>query len=76
MKENKNFHLSYSSREANSNDTVLDCNINFENPTDEDIAKRLNTWLTAIGKPNINVFISKPDEKKQQLLNEEYKRNA
>ena len=75
MKENKNFHLSYSSREANSNDTVLDCNINFENPTDEDIAKRLNTWLTAIGKPNINV-ISKADTAKQQLLNEEYQRNA
>ena len=75
MKENKNFHLSYSSREANSNDTVLDCNINFENPTDEDIAKRLNTWLTAIGKPNINVTC-KADAAKQQLLNEEYQRNA
>lgn len=75
MKENKNFHLSYSSREANSNDTVLDCNINFENPTDEDIAKRLNTWLTAIGKPNINV-VCKADAAKQQLLNEEYQRNA
>jgi hypothetical protein len=75
MKENKNFHLSYSSREANSNDTVLDCNINFENPTDEDIAKRLNTWLTAIGKPNINVTY-KADAAKQQLLNEEYQRNA
>ena len=75
MKENKNFHLSYSSREANSNDTVLDCNINFENPTDEDIAKRLNTWLTAIGKPNINVTY-KADAAKQQLLNEEYHRNA
>ena len=75
MKENKNFHLSYSSREANSNDTILDCNINFENPTDEDIAKRLNTWLTAIGKPNINVTY-KADAAKQQLLNEEYQRNA
>lgn len=75
MKENKNFHLSYSSREANSNDTVLDCNINFENPTDEDIAKRLNTWLTAIGKSNINVTC-KADAAKQQLLNEEYQRNA
>jgi hypothetical protein len=75
MKAYKNFQLSYSSREANSNDTVLDCNINFENPTDEDIAKRLNTWLTAIGKPNITVTY-KADAAKQQLLNEEYQRNA
>jgi len=75
MKSNENFHLSYSSREANSNDTILDCNINFENPTDEDIAKRLNTWLTAIGKPNITVS-SRPGPEKQQLLNEMYKNNA
>jgi hypothetical protein len=75
MKAYQNFQLSYSSREANSNDTVLDCNINFENPTDEDIAKRLNTWLTAIGKPNITVS-SRPGPEKQQLLNEEHQRNA
>jgi hypothetical protein len=53
----------------------LDCNINFENPTDEDIAKRLNTWLTAIGKSNINVTF-KADAANQQLLNVEYQRNA
>jgi hypothetical protein len=75
MKSNENFHLSYSSREANSNDTILDCNINFENATDNDISQRLNTWLTAIGKSNITVSC-RPDAKKQQLLNEEHQRNA
>ena len=55
-KINENFSLNYSSREENTNDTVMDCNINFENPKDDStIIHRLNTWLQAIGRTEIVV---------------------
>jgi len=55
-KINENFNLSYSSREDNTNDTVMDCNISFENPRDDStIIHRLNTWLQAIGRTEIVV---------------------
>ena len=56
IKINENFNLSYSSREDNTNDTVMDCNISFENPRDDStIIHRLNTWLQAIGRTEIVV---------------------
>jgi hypothetical protein len=55
-KINENFNLNYSSREQNTNDTVLDCNVSFENPKGDDIIiYRLNTWLEAIGRDQIIV---------------------
>ena len=55
-KINENFSLNYSSREADSGDTVMDCNINFDNPKDDStIIHRLNTWLKAIGRSDIEV---------------------
>lgn len=55
-KINENFNLSYSSREQNTSDTVLDCNVSFENPKSDDVViKRLNTWLNAIGRDDIVV---------------------
>jgi hypothetical protein len=56
IKINENFSLNYSSREADSSDTVMDCNINFDNPKDDCIIiYRLNTWLKAIGRIDIEV---------------------
>lgn len=56
VKMNENFNFSYSSREQNTSDTVLDCNVSFENPKSDDVViKRLNTWLKAIGRDDIVV---------------------
>ena len=55
-KINENFNLGYSSREQNTSDTALDCNVSFENPKSDDIIiYRLNTWLEAIGRDQIIV---------------------
>jgi hypothetical protein len=57
IKINENFSLNYSSREADSGDTVMDCNINFDNPKDDaTVIHRLNTWLKAIGRTDIEVL--------------------
>jgi hypothetical protein len=56
IKVNENFSLNFSSREDQSGDTVMDCNINFDNPKDDStIIHRLNTWLQAIGRTEIVV---------------------
>ena len=56
QKINENFSLSFSSREDGTGDTVMDCNINFDNPRDDSvIIHRLNTWLQAIGRTEIVV---------------------
>jgi len=56
IKINESFSLNFSSREADSGDTVMDCNINFDNPKDDStIIHRLNTWLKAIGRTDIEV---------------------
>lgn len=55
-KVNENFSLRYNSREDQSGDTVMDLNIDFDNPKDDSvIIHRLNTWLQAIGKKDIVV---------------------
>lgn len=56
IKINENFNLSFSSREDGTGDTIMDCNISFENPKDDStIIHRLNTWLQAIGRTDIVV---------------------
>ena len=56
VKVNENFSLTYNSREDQSGDTVMDCNINFDNPKDDStVIHRLNTWLKAIGRTEIEV---------------------
>ncbi len=46
---NENYSLSYSSRDKDTRDTILDLNVNFEDPAPYQLKKNLNTWLTAIG---------------------------
>ncbi len=56
QKINENYSLNFSSREDGTGDTVMDCNINFENPRDDSVViHRLNTWLQAIGRTEIVV---------------------
>jgi len=55
VKINENFSLRYNSREEDSGDTVMDLDINFDNPSEEVLVARLNTWLVAIGRDNLSV---------------------
>jgi hypothetical protein len=56
QKINENYSLNFSSREDGTGDTVMDCNINFDNPRDDStVIHRLNTWLQAIGRTEIVV---------------------
>jgi hypothetical protein len=55
-KINTNYSLSFGSREDSTNDTLMDVSISFDNPKDDSvIIHRLNTWLKAIGRTNIEV---------------------
>jgi hypothetical protein len=45
-----NYRLDYDCRNDN-HDTIRSINMNFENPSDEDLMENLNTWLTAIKVP-------------------------
>ena len=56
IKIDENYSLNFSSREDGTGDTVMDCNINFDNPKDDTVViHRLNTWLQAIGRTDIVV---------------------
>lgn len=55
-KINENFSLSYNSREDQTGDTIMDLDVRFDNPKDDSvIIHRLNTWLNAIGRTDIEV---------------------
>lgn len=55
-KVNESFSLSYNSREEHSGDTVADIDVRFDNPKDDSvIISRINTWLQAIGRTEIEV---------------------
>jgi len=54
--ETVSYRLSYSSRDSDTRNTIMDLDINFEDPTDEVLKKRINTWLTAIGV-NLEVVV-------------------
>jgi len=57
VKVNETFSLDYSSREDQSGDTVADINVRFDNPKDDSvIVDRLNRWLVAIGRANLQVM--------------------
>jgi hypothetical protein len=47
--EQINYRLSYSSRDDDTRDTIMDLDVSFENPTNEVLKSRINTWLRAIG---------------------------
>jgi hypothetical protein len=61
QKINENFSLSYKSREEQSGDTVADIDVRFDNPKDDSVLiNRLNTWLKAIGREDIEAIPRMP----------------
>ena len=54
--EEISYRLSYQSRNSETRSTIMDLDVGFDNPTDEALQKRLNTWLTAIGV-NLEVVV-------------------
>ena len=50
------YRLSYSSRDESTRSTIMDLEVSFENPTEEVLQQRINTWLTAIGT-NLQVVV-------------------
>jgi hypothetical protein len=69
MKEH--FTLRYSLTE--DNDSVMELDLSFDNPTDEVLVKRIQAWLTVIGKTNIQITLSNKREnerdKTEELIN-------
>ena len=63
MKEH--FTLRYSSTESDSGDSIMDLELNFDNPSENTLIARLNTWLIAIGRENLQVYI---DAKSTSLI--------
>jgi hypothetical protein len=65
QKINENFSLSFNSREDQTGDTVADIDVRFDNPKDDSIIiSRLNTWLKAIGRDDIEVIPRMPQASK------------
>jgi hypothetical protein len=61
QKINENFSLSYNSREDHSGDTVADIDVRFDNPKDDAVLiNRLNTWLKAIGREDVEAVPRMP----------------
>ncbi len=58
MKEH--FTLRYSSTEEN--DSIMDLDLSFDNPSDEVLVKRIQAWLTVVGKTNIRITLSNKTE--------------
>lgn len=60
MKEH--FTLRYSSTEGDSGDSIMDLELNFDNPNQNTLLARLNTWLVAIGRENFQIYVdAKPN---------------
>jgi len=55
MKEH--FTLRYSSTESDSGDSIMDLEMNFDNPSETILISRLNAWLVAIGRENLQVYV-------------------
>ena len=56
---NEHFTLRYSLDEKNTNESVMDLEMNFHNPSEEMLIGRLNTWLKAITRKNLEVSLIK-----------------
>jgi len=53
---NENFSMTYRSSDNGNGDTIADISLSFDNPKDDSVVvTRLNTWLKAIGRDNIEV---------------------
>lgn len=48
---NENWNVSFTRRDRNSNEDMINLSMSWENHDYEHARKNLNTWLTAIGVP-------------------------
>lgn len=66
MKEH--FTLRYSSTNGETNDTIMELDMNFDNPSKAVLIDRINIWLTAIGRSNL-IIIDKYSISKKIITN-------
>ena len=59
---NEHFTLRYSLDDKDKNESVMDLEMNFHNPSEEMLIGRLNTWLKAITRKNLEVSFKKNNE--------------
>lgn len=52
---NENFMIRYTLNDDEKNDTLLNLEMSFDNPSPDLLVKRLNTWLKAIGREQLEV---------------------
>ena len=60
---NEQFTLRYSLNDKERNESVMDLEMNFNNPSEEMLIGRLNTWLKAITRKNLEVSLIKNNKK-------------
>ena len=59
----EHFTLRYSLEDKDKNETIMDLEMNFHNPSEEMLIGRLNTWLKAITRKNLEVSLIKSNKK-------------
>jgi hypothetical protein len=59
---NEHFTLRYSLDDKDKNESVMDLEMNFHNPSEEMLIGRLNTWLKAITRKNLEVSLIKKEK--------------
>ena len=60
---NEHFTLRYSLEDKDKNETIMDLEMNFHNPSEEMLIGRLNTWLKAITRKNLEVSLIQSNKK-------------
>ena len=51
QKINESWNVQYYSRDAQSNEDILNLNMSWENRDTDGVKKNLNIWLSAVGIP-------------------------
>jgi hypothetical protein len=54
MSTETSFNLSYDCRNSDTRDTIMNLSISFDNPSEDELRERINTWLKAI---NVNLLV-------------------
>ncbi len=49
MSNQESFNFNYDKRNSDTRDVIMSLNMTFDNPSEDELKERLNTWLKAIG---------------------------
>jgi hypothetical protein len=49
MNQETSYTLTYDCRNADTRDTIMNLSLSFDNPSEEELRERINTWLKAVG---------------------------